>query len=213
MSAPLATAVLLSGGGRTLENLLALRARGELPIAPRLVISSSARAFGLVRAERAGIAARTLLRRGYADDAAYSQAVFGACREAGAELVLLAGWLKLLRPIPEDFRGKVLNIHPALLPAFGGPGYYGERVHQAALDRGVKVSGCTVHFVDDEYDHGPIVVQRAVPVREGDDAHALAARVFEAECQAYPEAIRLYAAGRLRIEGGRVRIAPAPPEG
>lgn len=175
------------------------------------MVSSSRKAFGLVRAERAGVPARALLRREHADDAAYAAAVFGACREAGAELVLLAGWLKLLRPIPADYRGKVLNIHPALLPAFGGAGYYGDRVHEAVLTHGCKLTGCTVHFVDDEYDAGPIVLQRAVPVLEDDDAHALAARVFEAEREAYPEAIRLFAAGRLRIDGRRVRVLPATP--
>lgn len=203
---PHKTAILLSGGGRTLENLLAVRARGELPIDPVLVVSSSRKAFGLVRAGRAGIPAVTLLRGECADDASYCRAVFDACRAAGAELVLLAGWLKLLCPLPDDYRGKVLNIHPALLPSFGGAGFYGERVHAAALAAGVKVSGCTVHFVTDEYDRGPIVVQRTVPVLEGDDPATLGERVFAAECEAYPEAIRLYVEGRLRIEGRVVRV-------
>ena len=118
----------------------------------------------------------------------------------------LAGYMKLLRPIPADFQGRVLNIHPALIPAFAGKGFYGQRVHEAALAAGVKVSGCTVHFVDDEYDHGPIVAQQAVPVLEEDTPESLAQRVFAAECELYPAAIRLFAEGRLRIEGRRARV-------
>jgi formyltetrahydrofolate-dependent phosphoribosylglycinamide formyltransferase len=198
--------VLLSGSGRTLQNLLDLSQAGELPVDVVRVISSSRKAYGLERARLAGVEGLVLRRRSYGDDAAYSEAVFGACREAGAELVVLAGWLKLLCPIPADFQGKVLNIHPALLPSFGGHGFYGSRVHQAVLDHGAKVSGCTVHFVDDDYDQGPIVLQQAVPVVEGDTPDTLAARVFAAETEAYPEAIRLFAAGRLRLEGRVVRV-------
>src|SRR4029453_6931345 len=121
---------------------------------------------------------------------------------SGAALVCMAGFLQLL-PIPDDYYHRVLNIHPALLPAFGGKGMYGRRVHEAVLAAGVKVTGCTVHFADDSYDTGPILVQRCVPVKEGDDADALAARVFEAECEAYPEAIRLIASDRVTIQGRR----------
>lgn len=188
----LPTAILLSGGGRTLQNLLVVRAAGQLPVEPVLVVSSNPDAYGLVRAAAAGIPTRVLSRKEAKDDAAYAEAVFGACREVGARLVLMAGWLKLLRPIPADFKGKVLNIHPALLPAFGGKGFYGDRVHQAVLDAGATETGCTVHLVDDEYDHGPVLLQERVPVLPGDDVHALAARVFEAECRAYPEAIRRF---------------------
>jgi phosphoribosylglycinamide formyltransferase-1 len=128
----------------------------------------------------------------------------------------MAGFLQLL-PIAEVFRGRVLNIHPALIPAFSGKGFYGLRVHQAALAQGVKVSGCTVHFADDQYDHGPIVLQRVVPVLEGDTPESLQGRVFAAECEAYPEAIGLFAEGRLEIEGRRVRVLeestrPHPPD-
>jgi len=119
--------------------------------------------------------------------------------------VCLAGFLQLLT-IPEDFAGRVMNIHPALIPAFCGKGFYGHRVHEAVLEAGVKVSGCTVHFADNLYDHGPVIVQRTVPVRDGDTAEVLAARVFEQECEAYPEAIRLFAEGRLQIVGRTVRL-------
>ncbi len=190
----LKTAVLLSGSGRTLQNFLD---SPELPISIGLVISSTPRAYGLKRAQNRGVPTLVLRRRAFDSHAAYTEAVFGACRESGAELVLLAGFLKLLRPIPADYQGKVLNIHPALIPAFCGKGFYGDRVHSAVLESGVKTTGCSVHFVDDEYDHGRIVLQREVPVLDGDDVHTLAGRVFEAELEAYPEAIRRFAAGEL----------------
>ncbi len=134
---------------------------------------------------------------------AYGDAVFGACREAGVDYVAMAGFLKLA-PVPDDFAGRVLNIHPALIPAFCGPGMYGDRVHQAVLDAGVRVTGCTVHFVDNEYDHGPIIWQQPVPVFDDDTADTLAKRVFEVEKEAYPHVLRLLAAGRIKLEGGRV---------
>ena len=121
----------------------------------------------------------------------------------------MAGFLQLLH-VPPDFMGRVMNIHPALLPAFGGKGYHGLHVHRAALETGVKVTGCTVHFADNEYDHGPIIAQRVVPVLDDDTAETLQARVFTAECEAYPEAIRSFAEGRLRIEGRRVRVLASP---
>lgn len=191
---PLRVAVLLSGSGRTLQNLLDLRERGELDLDPVLVIGSRPDAFGLERARRAGAPWLVLRRKDFPTDAAFSQQVFGACRQARADLVVLAGWLCLLCPIPDDFRGRVVNIHPALLPAFGGKGFYGDRVHAAVLAAGATESGCTVHLVDDEYDHGQVLLQRRVPVLPGDDVHALAARVFEAERLAYPEALRALAA-------------------
>jgi folate-dependent phosphoribosylglycinamide formyltransferase PurN len=122
--------------------------------------------------------------------------VFGACRDAGATLVVMAGWLHLL-PVPGDFADRTINIHPSLLPAFGGKGFHGLHVHRGVLARGCTVSGCTVHLVDDEYDHGRILVQRTVPVLADDTAESLAARVFAAECVALPEAIGRFAAGSL----------------
>ena len=119
------------------------------------------------------------------------------------------GFLQLIE-VPDEFLGRVMNIHPALIPAFCGKGYYGHHVHEAVLAYGAKVSGCTVHFADNEYDHGPIILQRPVPVLDDDTADALAARVCAAECEAYPEAIGLFAQGRLSVEGRRVRIVAAP---
>ncbi len=122
----------------------------------------------------------------------------------------MAGFLKRVT-IPDDFTNRVVNIHPGLIPAFCGQGFYGQRVHQAVLDYGAKISGCTVHFADNDYDHGPVILQRAVPVLDDDTAKTLAARVFQAECAAYPEAIQLIADGRVRVEGRKVRITAAPP--
>lgn len=198
-------AVLLSGNGTTLQNLLDRSAAGQLPAEVVAVISNRSDAFGLERALRAGIPAFVVERRDCASREEFSRRIFDVCRQARADLVCLAGFLQLL-VIPDDYLGRVLNIHPALIPAFCGKGFYGNRVHEAVLAYGAKVSGCTVHFADNVYDHGPIVLQRVVPVLDDDTPETLAARVFEQECEAYPQAIRLFAEGRLRVEGRRVRI-------
>lgn len=200
MKLPLRIAVLLSGGGTTLQNLLD-RQVGTVVC----VVSNKADAFGLQRAQRAGIANHVVSRRECGDLATFSQRIFTLCEEARADLICMAGFLQLLQ-IPVHWQGRVMNVHPSLLPAFGGKGYHGLHVHAAALEAGVKVSGCTVHFADNQYDQGPIIVQKAVPVAEDDTPESLQARVFAAECEAYPEAIALFATGRLRIEGRRVRV-------
>jgi phosphoribosylglycinamide formyltransferase 1 len=198
-------AVLLSGSGTTLQNLLDHIAAGELPAEVVQVVSSRPDTFGLERARRAGLPATVVQRKEAGSLEEFSRRIFELCRQAGAELVCLAGFLQMVR-ILDDFQGRVMNIHPALIPAFCGKGYYGQRVHEAVLAYGVKVSGCTVHFVDNEYDHGPVILQRVVEVRDDDTAATLAARVHEQENVAYPEAVRLFAAGRLCMEGRRVRI-------
>jgi formyltetrahydrofolate-dependent phosphoribosylglycinamide formyltransferase len=208
--ADISLAVLLSGGGTTLQNLLDRIGDGRLRAKIVLVVSSNPRALGLQRAEKAGVPTAVIERRNCATDQEFSEKVFSLCRRAGAKLVCMAGFLKFL-PIPDDFRNRVLNIHPALIPAFCGQGYYGQRVHEAVLAAGAKISGCTVHFADNEYDHGPIVLQRTVPVEDDDTPGLLAARVWEQECEAYPEAIQLFAEERLIIEGRRVRVLPKPP--
>ncbi len=205
-------AVLLSGSGRTLQNLLDRAADGRLPARVVLVVANKPDAFGLTRAERAGVPTAVVPRKPFPDRDAFSAAVFDHCRRAGADLVCLAGFLQLLR-IPPDFANRVLNIHPALLPAFGGQGMYGHHVHEAVLAYGAKLSGCTVHFADNEYDHGPVVLQRAVEVRDDDTPDALAERVFAAECEAYPEAIRRFAEGRLHVQGRRVFLRGAQGPG
>lgn len=204
MHQPIRLAVLLSGGGTTLQNLLDRSADGRLDARVVAVVSSSAGAFGLERARRAGIPATVVERKGCPTREEFSRRIFDACREAGADLVCMGGFLQLVQ-IPPEFFNRVLNIHPSLIPAFCGKGYHGIAVHRAALEAGVKVSGCTVHFADNEYDHGPIVLQRVVAVEDDDTPELLAERVFAAECEAYPEAIRLFAAGRLSVEGRRVR--------
>jgi formyltetrahydrofolate-dependent phosphoribosylglycinamide formyltransferase len=200
-------AVLISGSGTTLQNLLDRIAAGRLRARVVLVVSNRADAFGLVRASQAGVSTAVVERKPFPSREEFSRAIFDLCRMAGADLVCLGGFLQLLL-IPEDFLGRVLNIHPALIPAFCGKGLYGHHVHEAVLAYGAKVSGCTVHFADNQYDHGPIILQRVVPVLDDDTPDLLAARVFEQECEAYPEAIRLFAEGRLRLEGRRVRILP-----
>ncbi len=182
-------AVFLSGGGRTLENLLKHRDQRGLPIDIRLVISSSRQVRGVEIAKDAGIDTRVILKLASQSADEYSRAMFDPCRQVGATWVVMAGFLKHVL-VPDDFVDRVINIHPSLLPAFGGAGMYGHHVHQAAIDRGVKYSGCTVHLIDNQYDNGPILLQRVCDVLPSDDADALAARVFELECEALPDAIR-----------------------
>lgn len=203
MSQQLPIAVLISGSGTTLKNLLQKIESDRLPIDVKLVISSSAKAGGLRYAEAADIPSQVIRERDYESNEEFGEAVFQAIRDAGIELVVMGGFLKFL-PIPTDFENCVVNIHPGLIPAFCGKGFYGLRVHQAVLDYGAKISGCTVHFVDNEYDHGPIILQRVVEVRDDDTAETLQRRVFEQECEAYPEAIRLFAEGRLKVVDRRV---------
>jgi len=206
MTRTLRVVVLISGGGTTLRNLLTLVAVGSLPIKVQLVISSNPKARGLHYADESKIPTAVHMRRDFASDDDYSRAIFDACRAADCDYVLMGGFLKFV-PIPEDFNLRVLNIHPALIPAFCGHKMYGFHVHEAVIEYGAKLTGCTVHFVDNQYDHGPIILQRAVPVLDDDTPAKLHERVFEAECEAYPEALRLLAAGKVRCEGRRVRIS------
>jgi len=202
---PIRLAVLLSGTGMTLQNLIDQIADGRLAAQIVQVISGRPDAGGIERAKRAGLPVEVVNRKSFTDLASYSRRIFDLCRGRRADLVCLAGFLQLLE-IPPDYTDRILNIHPALLPAFGGKGMYGRHVHEAVLGHGAKVSGCTVHFVDQVYDHGPIVLQKTVEVHNDDTPDSLSARVFAAECEAYPEAIRLFAEGRLRLDGRRVRI-------
>lgn len=198
-------AVLISGGGTTLRNLIEKINAGRLPVEIGLVVSSAPGVRGLQFAQEVGIPSVVIQRNGFTDQDAFSREIFDRCREARTELVVMAGFLKRIT-IPDDYANRVVNIHPALIPAFCGEGFYGHHVHEAVLEYGAKLSGCTVHFANNHYDNGPVIVQRAVPVLDGDTPDSLAARVFEAECEAYPEALRLIAAGRVTVEGRRVRI-------
>jgi phosphoribosylglycinamide formyltransferase-1 len=203
---PLRLAVLISGTGRTLKNLLARIQAGTLDAEIRLVVANVAGAGGLQYAKEAGVPQVVIPHKEFASTDDFSRAIFDACRAAEVELVVLAGFIRRLT-IPEDFANRVINIHPALVPSFCGKGFYGHHVHEAVLNYGAKLSGCTVHFVDNEYDHGPVILQKAVPVLDDDTPDTLAARVFEAETEVYPEAVQLIAQGRVTVDGRRVRIA------
>jgi len=205
MPEPVSTAVLISGAGTSLKNLIDRQFAGQLASNIRLVISSNPEAGGLEFAKQAGIATTVIEKPPGLDEGSFSEQIFAACREANVELVVMAGFMKFVL-IPDDFHGRVMNIHPALIPAFCGKGFYGERVHQAVLDYGCKLSGCTVHFVDNQYDHGPIILQRVVGVLEEDTLESLTHRVQTVERDALPEAIDLFAAGRLKLEGRRVLV-------
>ena len=199
--------VLLSGSGRTLENLIRAERDGRISVEFARVVSSRSTVRGVEVARRAGIPVSIVQRRHFETPEAFSDAVHEELGREKADLVLMAGFLSKIA-IPEHLNSRVMNIHPALLPLFGGQGYYGNRVHQHVLNSGMKVSGCTVHFVDESYDSGPIILQSCVPVLEGDDADALAARVFQRECELYPEAVRLFSEGRLMVTDRRVQILP-----
>lgn len=197
--------MLISGGGTTLQNFLDRIAAGELRAAIAVVVASRADAGGLQRAHAAGLPAVTIARKQHPDVDSFNDAMHAELDRHDVDLIVLGGFLSPFQ-LRGKYSGRVLNIHPALIPAFSGSGFYGERVHRAVIESGVKVSGCTVHFADDEYDHGPIVLQGAVPVFDDDTPETLAARVHEVENELYPEAVRLWADGRLEIEGRKVRI-------
>ena len=202
---PVRLAVLLSGAGTTLQNLIDRIADGRLAAKIAVVIASRADAGGLERARRAGIPAVVVARKEFPDTDRFNDALHDELAKHDLDLIIMAGFLSQFQ-LRGRYNGRVLNVHPALIPAFCGKGYYGERVHRAVLEAGVKVSGCTVHFADDEYDHGPIILQGAVPVLDDDTPETLAARVHQLENELYPEAIRLWAEGLLEIVGRRVRL-------
>jgi phosphoribosylglycinamide formyltransferase-1 len=202
--------VLVSGNGTNLQAILDASARGDIPGGVALVVSSSAKAFALERACREGVPTVVLAPKEFSDRASYDARLIELLRSVQVELVCLAGFLRILTPqFVEQFAGRITNIHPALLPAFGGPGMYGAHVHEAVLASGVKVSGCTVHFADETPDGGPIILQSAVPVEDDDTVETLAARVGVEEHRLYPVAIRLFAEGRLQVIGRRVHIVDA----
>ena len=197
--------VLISGTGRSLHNILNRIADGKLSTEVVLVIASTPNAKGLQYAEKANIPIRIIEKKDFATQELFSESVFAACREFNVDYAVMGGYVKLLT-IPKDFENRVLNIHPSLVPAFSGKGFYGSLVHEAVIKYGVKLSGCTVHFVNNEYDRGPVILQKAVPVLETDTPDSINDRVFETECIAYPEALQLLADKRITVEGRRVRI-------
>ena len=210
---PIRIGILLSGKGRgsNMQAIIDATRDGRIPGEVVLVVSTSPGAPALERARESGVPVLLLPAGDYPSQEALDAALAGAFEEAGAELICLAGYMRLLGPaFLARFPDRVVNIHPALLPAFGGKGFYGRRVHEAVLDSGARFSGATVHLVDEEYDHGPIILHRVVPVEDGDTVETLAARVLAEEHRAYVEAVRLFAEGRLRVEGRRVRVLPHP---
>lgn len=217
MSHPSATqgtriAVLVSGHSRgsNLQAIMDACRSGELKAAVCIVIATRRDAPALARAAQAGCPTAVVSPKKYDnDDHAYGEALLAVLKNARAEIICLAGYMRRLPPVVlAAFPQRVLNVHPALLPLFGGKGMFGEHVHRAVLESGMKVSGCTVHLVDEEYDHGPILLQETVPVHDDDTWETLAARVLPVEHATYVRAIKLVAEGRVRVEGNRTFILP-----
>ena len=201
---PIRLGVLISGGGRTLLNIDKCIKQGRINAEVSLVISSRSTVKGVERAREAGFNVKVIRRKDFADVGAFSGRLESELVKAGVELVIQAGWLCYWK-IPQRYVNRVMNIHPALLPCFGGKGMYGHYVHEAVLKAGCKVSGCTVHFCTNEYDKGPIIIQRVCPVEQNDTADSLAERVFGQECIAYPLAIELFERGELVVHNGVVK--------
>ena len=202
-------AVLVSGGGTNLQALIDAQGRGELGSGKiTLVIASKPGVYALERAANAGIEGRVLARKDYDSIAAYSKALADEMTAAGIDLVVLAGFLTIFdEQVYEAFPNKILNVHPALIPSFCGKGFYGLHVHEAALEKGVKVSGATVHIVTPECDAGPIILQKAVAVMQDDTPEILQRRIMEeAEWKILPEAVRLFCEDRITVENGKVYI-------
>jgi len=198
-------AILISGSGTTLQNLIDKINDKTLNANIQIVISSAPDTYGVKRAEQNNIPVSIVQRKGFNNSEIFSNTIINEIEKYSVDLIILAGFLHLFK-IPDKYTGKAMNIHPGLIPSFCGKGYYGHHVHEAVIESGVKVSGCTVHFVDNEYDCGPIIIQRVVQVHEDDSPETLAQRVFKEECIAYPEAINLFAEGRLKIEERKVKV-------
>jgi phosphoribosylglycinamide formyltransferase 1 len=202
-------AIFASGSGSNAEALMQAAEEREAPFSIELVVSNRMDAGVLDRAERFGIASRVLSPGEVAD----SNAILSVLREREVDAVALAGYLKMIpAEVVDAYRHRMLNVHPALLPSFGGHGMYGRNVHRAVIEAGVRWSGATVHLVDREYDTGPIVLQQIVPVEPDDSPETLAERVLEAEHVIYPLAVRLLAEDRLVVDGRRVRILDHPKQ-
>jgi formyltetrahydrofolate-dependent phosphoribosylglycinamide formyltransferase len=202
---PIRLGVLISGGGTTLLNILEYIKQGRLNAEVALVISSRSKVAGIERAKNAGLDVKIIRKKDHSDIDEFSKRIEDELFAANVDLIVQGGWLCLWK-IPDRYENRVMNIHPALLPSFGGQGMWGHHVHEAVLKAGCKISGCTVHFCTNEYDKGPIIVQRACQVKDDDTPDALAARVFEQECIAYPQAIRLFAEGKLLVQNGVVKV-------
>lgn len=208
-------AVLVSGGGTNLQALLDAERDGKIQNGRiSLVVASRPGVYALERAANAGVKAAVLERRAYPDVDAYSAALEALLKGEGIDLVVLAGFMTITSAaFTRAFENRIINVHPALIPSFCGKGFYGLHVHEAALLRGVKLSGATVHFVNEVCDGGPVILQKAVPVLDGDTPETLQQRIMvEAEWQLLPEAVSLFCTGRLSVENGKVRVLPERAE-
>jgi len=202
---PIRLGVLISGGGTTLMNILEYIKQGRLNAEVAVVISSRSTVAGVEKAKSAGLDVKIIRKKDHPDIDEFSKRIEEELVSANVDLVVQGGWLCLWK-IPQKYTNRVMNIHPALLPSFGGEGMWGHHVHDAVLKQGCKISGCTVHFCTNEYDKGPIIVQRCCEVKDDDSAETLAARVFEQECIAYPQAIKLFAEGRILVQNNKLKI-------
>lgn len=202
-------AVLVSGGGTNLQALIDSEKRGELANGKiSLVLSSKPDVYAIERAKQNGIPSKVLSRKDYPSITDYSKALADTLVEEGIDLVVLAGFLTIIdEQVYQKFPNKIINVHPALIPSFCGKGYYGLKVHEAALEKGVKISGATVHFVTPECDAGPIILQKAVEVLDGDTPETLQRRIMEeAEWQILPKAVRLFCEGKITVKNDRVYV-------
>lgn len=206
---PMKLAVFASGGGSNLQAILDAVEAGSLPAEVALVVADRPTAGALDRARRHRVPTAVLRPADHEDANAFGRALLGVLEDHGVTFVALAGYLKKVPDaVVRAFQHRIVNVHPSLLPAFGGPGFYGRRVHEAALAHGVRWSGATVHLVDEGYDTGPIVLQEPVRVEPGDTPDTLAARILAVEHRLYPDALRLFADGRVRVEDRTVTILP-----
>ncbi len=200
-------AVFASGRGSNLMAILNAIKEGKLNARVSVVISNNSNAGALEIARANGIDALHISRKQFSSEEDYVNRILCELKSRNIELIVLAGYMKKIPPeIIREYPNRILNIHPALLPAFGGLGMYGMNVHKAVIDYGVKITGVTVHIVDEEYDHGPIVMQRAVEVRDDDTPETLAERVLKVEHEIYPQAIKLFVEGKVKISGRKVII-------
>jgi phosphoribosylglycinamide formyltransferase-1 len=199
--------VLISGGGTNLQAVIEAVEDGRIPAKISIVISDRKNAYGLVRAEKYGIPSCYISKKGFADAQAFNQAILDKLLEYQVDYIVLAGYLSILsKDLVEHYKNRIINIHPSLIPSFCGMGFYGSKVHQAVIDYGVKVTGATVHFVDEGADTGPIIMQKPVMVHPEDDADSLASRVLEVEHEILPKAVELLVSEKLEIDGRKVII-------
>ena len=200
-------AVLCSGGGTNLQALIDAQEAGQIDGEIVLVLSNASKAYALERARKHGIEAKFISKKQAGSDEAFNDAILAELRRVGAELVVLAGYLPIVgAQVVRAYEHRIINIHPALIPAFCGPGMYGHHVHEAVLAYGAKISGATTHFVDEQVDHGGVIMQASVPVLEDDTPDTLAARVLTVEHRILPESVSLFCAGKLGVDGRRVHV-------